>query len=145
MFLVETVFIVVGQVVKVDAANAILSYQLFGKVDEYYIFTRAITPTEVETLFQLIGTTTLTGDANNDNQVTGADIIAVQQHFATIYPSDPDCDGLGLGDADDDCLVTGADLIAVQQNFARVLAAPVPEPAMVALWSVLSLVTMGRR
>ena len=74
----------------------------------------------------------LQGDANNDNQVTGGDIISVQQNFGTDYTNGT-CDGLGLGDANDDCLVTGADLIAVQQNFGKVLAAPVPEPAMVAL------------
>ena len=53
------------------------------------------------------------GDANNDNNVTGADFIAVQQHFGQIG----DNDGLLLGDADDNGLVTGTDLIAVQQNY----------------------------
>ena len=74
----------------------------------------------------------LTGDANNDNQVTGGDLISVQQNFGTDYTNGT-CDGLGMGDANDDCLVTGADLIAVQQNFGKVLAAPVPEPAIMAL------------
>ena len=76
----------------------------------------------------------LIGDANNDGQVTGADLIAVQQNFGDIGPFD----GLLLGDANDDGQVTGADLIAVQQNFGNVLvpaseSAPVPEPTSLAL------------
>ena len=73
----------------------------------------------------------LLGDANNDSQVTGGDLIAVQQNFAAVYPSDPSCDGQGQGDANDDCLVTGGDLIAVQQNFGHVLnpaSGSIPEP-----------------
>ena len=69
----------------------------------------------------------LIGDANGDGQVTGADLIAVQQNFGkTGTPPLP-------GDANNDGLVTGADLISVQQNFGNVLAAPVPEPATIAL------------
>jgi hypothetical protein len=89
----------------------------------------------------------LLGDANNDDQVTGADLISVQQNFGKTYSSDPSCDGLGLGDANDDCLVTGADLISVQQNFGKIAAAAVPEPATVALLmgSVLLLRRTKRR
>ena len=74
---------------------------------------------------------TLLGDANNDGQVTGADLIAVQQNFGNVG----DADGLLLGDANDDGQVTGADLIAVQQNFGNVLSASasIPEPATLAL------------
>ncbi len=69
----------------------------------------------------------LIGDANGDGQVTGADLITVQQNFGKIgTPPLP-------GDANNDGLVTGADLISVQQNFGNVLAAPVPEPATIAL------------
>ena len=76
----------------------------------------------------------LLGDANNDNQITGQDVIAVQQNFGTVYPSDPSCDGMGLGDANDDCLVTGQDVIAVQQNYGEVAnPAAVPEPAAIAI------------
>ena len=92
--------------------------------------------------------TVLIGDANNDDQVTGSDLIAVQQNFGTIYPSDPNCDGLGLGDANDDCQVTGADLIAVQQNYGNTLApvdAAVPEPASVCLLTLVGLGAMARR
>ena len=79
------------------------------------------------------GPTPLLGDANNDDQVTGADLIAVQQNFGNVDPSSPS-DGLFTGDANDDGQVTGADLIAVQQNFGNVAAAaPVPEPATAAL------------
>jgi hypothetical protein len=88
----------------------------------------------------------LLGDANNDDQVTGADLISVQQNFGTVYPSDPSCDGLGLGDANDDCQVTGADLISVQQNFGKVApTSAVPEPALAAGWMVLLAVGLSRR
>jgi hypothetical protein len=87
----------------------------------------------------------LLGDANNDDQVTGGDLIAVQQNFGTVYPSDPTCDGLGLGDANDDCQVTGGDLISVQQNFGKTQnAAVVPEP-LNALILLLPAVAMRRR
>jgi hypothetical protein len=69
----------------------------------------------------------LIGDANGDGQVTGADLIAVQQNFGNS--GDP---GIS-GDANNDGLVTGADLISVQQNFGKAAAAPVPEPATIAL------------
>ena len=70
----------------------------------------------------------LLGDANNDNQVTGGDLIAVQQNFGITGSSS----GLLVGDANDDGQVTGADLIAVQQNFGATLVpevTAVPEPA----------------
>ena len=73
------------------------------------------------------GVTSLLGDANNDQQVTGADLISVQQNFGKDYTNGT-CDGLGLGDANDDCLVTGSDLIAVQQNFGKTAGAAIPEP-----------------
>ena len=88
----------------------------------------------------------LFGDANNDGQVTGADLIAVQQNFGNVGPPN---DGTLLGDANDDGQVTGADLIAVQQNFGNVLGpggASVPEPASLvvgALW--LTLVRRARQ
>ena len=69
----------------------------------------------------------LLGDANGDDQVTGADLIAVQQNFGMT--GDPPL----AGDANGDGQVTGADLISVQQNFGKALAAPVPEPATIAL------------
>ena len=90
---------------------------------------------------------TLPGDANNDRQVTGADLISVQQHFGTIDPNLP-TDGMFLGDADDDGVVSGADLISVQQNFGQVLTAPlgpVPEPATMALWVFAHLGFWRRR
>ena len=69
----------------------------------------------------------LLGDANGDDQVTGADLIAVQQNFGMT--GDPPL----AGDANGDGQVTGADLISVQQNFGKALAAPVPEPATIVL------------
>ena len=88
--------------------------------------------------------TALEGDANNDDQVTGADIIAVQQNFAMVYPTDPTCDGMGLGDANNDCQVTGADIISVQQNFGKVATvSPVPEPGTALV--LAGLVALARR
>ena len=81
----------------------------------------------------------LAGDANNDNQVTGADLIIVQQNFGKVDLDMPTT-GLFLGDANDDGKVTGADLITVQQNFDRPVDAEVPEPASI---SLLVLVIMG--
>jgi len=83
----------------------------------------------------------LYGDANNDGQVTGADLIAVQQNFGDTSLAD----GLLVGDANDDGKVTGADLITVQQNFSATLVpggAVVPEPATAGLFTLL---LMGRR
>jgi hypothetical protein len=72
----------------------------------------------------------LPGDANHDGQVSGADLIAVQQNFGRIgSPAGP-----LVGDADQDGQVTGADLIAVQQNFGQALVpAAVPEPASIVM------------
>ena len=80
----------------------------------------------------------LIGDANGDGQVTGADLIAVQQNFGNS--GDP---GIS-GDANNDGLVTGADLISVQQNFGKAAAVPVPEPATAAALFVL-VGLIGRR
>ena len=59
---------------------------------------------------------TVAGDANNDGQTTGADLIAVQQNFgkAEEIPR-----AMRPGDANDDGQVTGLDLIFVQQNFGN--------------------------
>ena len=87
----------------------------------------------------LLAMRTLFGDANNDDVVTGADLIAVQQNFAAMGPPN---DGTLMGDANDDGLVTGADLIAVQQNFAATLTpsgAPVPEPGGLSLFGLTGL------
>ena len=87
----------------------------------------------------------LLGDANNDNQVTGLDLISVQQNFGKDYTNGV-CDGMGLGDANDDCLVTGGDLIAVQQNFGKTAGAAVPEPAAAALLALgAAALTIRRR
>ena len=89
----------------------------------------------------------LLGDASNDNQVTGRDLIAVQQNFGSVDPNNP-TDGLLLGDANDDGLVTGADLISVQQNFGNTLVpvgAEVPEPASVGLLTLVSLGVLAHR
>ena len=93
--------------------------QAFGGGDSWYAFDNIVVSDEPIPL--------LLGDANNDLQVTGADLIAVQQNFAKVGPPH---DGTLLGDANDDGIVTGADLIAVQQNFGKTLLTPVPEPAV---------------
>ena len=76
-------------------------------------------------LLEVVGL--LEGDANNDNQVTGLDLISVQQNFGQAEHGT--ATGTQLGDANDDGLVSGLDLISVQQNFGKALAGPVPEPA----------------
>ncbi len=93
----------------------------------------------------LTGAAPLPGDANNDNLVTGADLITVQQNFGNVDANSP-TDGLFLGDANDDGLVTGADLITVQQNFGNVAASPiaVPEPTAM-LISCIGLLALCRR
>ena len=102
----------------------------------------------LETTGELLVTSgLLLGDANNDGQVTGADLIAVQQNFGNVGPDD----GLLLGDANDDGQVTGADLISVQQNFGNVLApalsgtAAVPEPGTLALMALALTPALSRR
>ena len=73
----------------------------------------------------------LLGDANGDDQVTGADLISVQQNFGACGPI-----GTVPGDANHDGCVTGADLISVQQNFGNAQApsgASVPEPGTLGL------------
>lgn len=71
----------------------------------------------------------LFGDANYNGQVTGLDLIAVQQNFATTGPI-----GQLIGDANYDGQVTGRDLITVQQNFGIIAGGfgPVslPEPSV---------------
>jgi len=84
---------------------------------------------DTQSLFIEVVSMPLMGDANNDEQVTGADLIAVQANFGATGPAD----GLLFGDANDDGMVTGADLIAVQQNYGNVATAAVPEPTSVCL------------
>ena len=89
----------------------------------------------------------LLGDANNDNQVTGADLVTAQQNFGNVDLDMP-IDGLFLGDANDDGQVTGADLIAVQQKFGNTLgsaSALIPEPASACLLTLASLGALARR
>ena len=84
----------------------------------------------------------LLGDANNDGQVTGADLIAVQQNFGNVGPVPLQ------GDANNDGQVTGADLISVQQNFGNVLTpAPesVPEPTTLVVLTAGALLLRHRR
>ncbi len=89
----------------------------------------------------------LLGDANNDNQVTGADLVIVQQNFGNVDANVP-TNGLFPGDANDDGQVTGADIVVVQQNFGNTLgpiAAAVPEPASASLITLVSLGVLAHR
>ena len=70
-----------------------------------------------------LGAYLLVGDANNDDMVGGADLIAAQQNFGAV--EDGSATGLFIGDANDDGMVTGADLIAVQRHLGRAAAGPV--------------------
>ena len=92
---------------------------------------------------------TLLGDANNDGQVTGLDLISVQQNFGTQSQAPGNGNGQLIGDANDDGQVTGLDLIFVQQNFGNTLggSAPVavPEPATVGWLLLASALVLPRR
>jgi len=69
---------------------------------------------DLERMSLQISGSMLNGDANNDGQVTGADLISVQQNFGNVGNTPL------TGDANKDGLVTGADLISVQQNFGDI-------------------------
>ena len=122
-----------------DAINFRLAYGVVGTTPEdsppvIWDYRGELTGVDVSVDVRL-----LPGDANNDGQVTGADLIAVQQHFGNMDGDIPI--GLLLGDADDDGQVAGADLVSVQQHFGNVLmpasgSAPVPEPASLALLAI---------
>ena len=89
----------------------------------------------------------LLGDTNNDNQVTGADLVIVQQNFGNVDPNTP-TDGLFPGDANDDGQVTGGDLIIVQQNFGNTLGpvgTEVPEPVSICLLVLSGFGMLARR
>lgn len=90
--------------------------------------------------------TLVLGDANNDLQVTGADIIAVQQNFGNIGPP---FDGTMVGDANDDGQVTGSDIIVVQQNFGNTVEPSIvvlPEPTTAAMFLLAGLAaSIGRQ
>jgi hypothetical protein len=55
------------------------------------------------------------GDADNDGDVDGTDLIKVQQHYGNTGLDD----GFMMGDADDNGYVNGSDLIAVQQFYGQ--------------------------
>ena len=111
-----------GEVEQIVLVNHVLNLNLPGGTGDLFKFGDG----DFAGLLQL-----LLGDANNDNLVTGLDLIAVQQNFGAAEAADPPTGGLP-GDANDDGLVTGLDLITVQQNFGASLAAagsPAPEPS----------------
>lgn len=80
----------------------------------------------------------LLGDADNDNAVSGSDLLAVTNNFGMQGPAD----GFLIGDADDDGAVSGSDLLAVTNNFGAtsangsLLAANVPEPRAIMMLAV---------
>ena len=118
-------------------------------VNMFAFFTAAINPalgtTEEVYIDNLVVTNldapdVLLGDANKDGQVTGADLISVQQNFGNVGATPLQ------GDANNDGQVTGADLISVQQNFGNVLGpAATPEPTTLALLGLAGLLVAGRR
>ena len=82
--------------------------------------------------------TAFNGSAMLD-EVTGADLITVQQSFGNAGASPLQ------GDANDDGQVTGSDLIAVQQNFGNVAnPAAAPEPAATAIFVLAGLISRKR-
>jgi len=132
-------------------ANAVTqNFNGFGFIDELRISDVALLPGDGTGEGELAwnaslaadAPTGLAGDANKDGQVTGADLIGVQQNFGSVGPTPLQ------GDANNDGQVTGADLISVQQNFGSVaVASPIPEPTTVAVLalSTIALLIRGRR
>ena len=86
----------------------------------------------------------IAGDTNNDEQVTGSDLIMVQMRYGDSGAAT----GLLMGDADGDGFVSGVDLISVQQNYGTVLVssidAAVPEPTMLTLLATIAGCLAGR-
>ena len=86
----------------------------------------------------------LLGDANNDGQVTGRDLAAVQSHFGAKGSTS----GMLPGDADDNGYVSGGDLVSVQQHYGDALIAggsSVPEPTATMALILLCWLTSVRR
>ncbi len=76
--------------------------QLVGHLDELYVFRRALTEAEIQKLFKLEGAVTVTGDFNNDGQLTVVDIDLLSGDVR--QPS-----GNKIYDVNGDNVVNGAD------------------------------------
>jgi hypothetical protein len=94
--------------------------QLVGNVDEFYIFTRALSPEEVLTLYE-IPPPVLLGDVNGDGEVNGLDV----DPFVDVLlngPFDP------AADMNEDGEVNGLDVDAFVAEVVGGGTAAVPEP-----------------
>jgi hypothetical protein len=106
--------------------------QLNGLMDEFYIFTRALSPEEMMTLYEMPGGVTVLGDVNLDGIVNGLDV----DPFVDVLLNGP---YQATADMNEDGVLNGLDVDFFVAAVVGSGAAAVPEPSTL----LLALVTLG--